>query len=85
MLTFILEMANQSKDVFYRILAMPSPFAIYANFHDWIFAFVDEFLNGDERYTYASSNQFAQNYLSKMKDNLICFEENIRKYVIPQI
>lgn len=87
-LAYILQMANQSKDVFYKLLSMPSPFAIYGNFHDWIFAFIDEFLNGEDRYTYASANQFAQNYVNKMKDNLVCFEENIREYFrtnLPQV
>lgn len=60
-------------------MAMPSPFPIYANFFDWIFAFTDDFINGD-RYSYAYSNQFASNFNSKMKDNLICFEEHVRNH-----
>ena len=77
-LSYLLEICNTSSECFYHILSMPSPFPIFANFYDWVFAFVDEFINGD-RYAYAYSNQFAQSYMTKLKENLIQFEINIRK------
>ena len=77
-LAFLLEICNISLECFNHILSVPSPFPVFANFYDWIFAFVDEFINGD-RYSYAYANQFAQGYMNKLKENLIQFEINIRQ------
>lgn len=77
MLAYLLEVCNQSEECFQYILSLPSPFALYANFYDWIFIAVDKFVKG-HGVSYTVGSPLAHHYRSKVKESLFIFEDNIR-------
>ena len=79
MVVYLLEIVNSSRSCFEYILGLPSPFAIYGNFYDWIFVIVNEFVKGASRATgYSQICPLVHHYASKLKENLMTFEDNIR-------
>lgn len=77
MLCYLLEVCNQSKECFEYVLRLPSPFALYTNFYDWIFITVEKFVN-NKHTNYVVSSSLSRLYATKLKENLFQFEDNIR-------
>lgn len=85
LLSYILEMMNTSEDIFQLIIHTPSPYHLYANFHDWFFFFVKWYLYQKEFITYNSINydimRTAVLYEKQVEEGLIYLEKKYIEYI----
>lgn len=77
LLSYLLDMINNSKECFDFILRLPSPFPIYYNYYDFFFTYVDAFVKDDLSYCYHSS--LVQQYALHLKESIVYFEDILRR------
>lgn len=80
-LSYLLEVCMIKEELFSYVASMPSPCYLYANYVDWIFPFVGEFLRKKEKMSYYLNYGMAQMFSHKMKENLIAFEKKYLQFV----
>lgn len=85
LLTYVLEMMITCDDIFKLIVHLPSPFQMWANYHDWFFPFVKWYLHIKDSITYTHMNydimRIAIGYEGAMEDFLVKLEAKYLDYL----
>lgn len=85
LLTYVLEMMVTCDEIFKLVIHLPSPFQVWANYHDWFFPFVKWYLHIKDSITYTHMNydimRIAIGYENAMEEFLVKLEAKYLDYL----
>lgn len=81
-LSYLLEVMMESDEVFQKVIHLPSPFYMYANYHDFFFPMVKNYFVDCKNRTFTYGNLEPGPIIEdKVKENLKEFETKYRAYL----